>query len=63
VTYTQAIAKADRLAKARGREYFVVDSYEEYNGSRYQVADTYDLDGFFCGAPVLYSTVEGWDND
>lgn len=54
--YGQAVAKAKHLAAKNGREYFVVDSFEEYNGRRFQVADEYDLDGFFIGAPVVFCT-------
>ena len=60
--YSQAVQKADLLAKATGRAYFVVDD-GSFSDSGWladiQVASDRDLDGFFAGLPehrILYCT-------
>ena len=56
MTYPQAVAKADRLAKKNDRDYFVVVECGEY-----QVASDFDLDTFFCGISqdsILYCTAD-----
>ena len=61
MTYTQAIAKAKRLAAKNSREYFVLNQYEEFNGSQYQVTDTEGLETFWCGiseSRIIFCTWE-----
>ncbi|MDX9788999.1 MAG: hypothetical protein RBT11_19650 [Desulfobacterales bacterium] len=50
-----AIDKADMAAKKSGKEFFVVHDCGDYD-----VASEYDLDTFFIGAEVVYSTLDCW---
>ena len=45
----KVIAKAKRLARKHGEDYFIVLDYED----GYQVTDEYGLDTFWCGNNVL----------
>ena len=45
-----------------GREYFVVYFVDEFDipGNNYHVASEFDLDTFYLGSEVLYSTLEDY---
>jgi hypothetical protein len=61
MTYSQAVSKAKRLSVANGQDYFVLNQYEEFNDSRYQVASEFDLETFWLGiseSRILYCTGE-----
>lgn len=48
---------ARRMAKRTKKEHFVVYERDEFDsGNVYFVADEYDLDGFYAGSEVVYST-------
>jgi hypothetical protein len=49
MTRIQAITKAQKLSTQNSRDYYVLDQYEGFNDSRYQVADDFDLESFWCG--------------
>jgi len=56
----QAEMLARQWAKKRKREYFVVLDRDLYEipGNDYHVANAIDLDTYFAGCKVLYSTDE-----
>jgi hypothetical protein len=61
VTFIKAVARAKRLSVQNERDYYVLDQYEEFNDSRYQVANDSDLEGFWCGIPesrIIFCTAE-----
>ena len=60
-TIEQAIAKAMKISKKIGREVFVVYSPGEYDipGNDYHVANDLDLDTWFDGCKIMFSTEEG----
>jgi hypothetical protein len=59
-TIEQAISKAKKIGKKIGREVFVVYSPGEYDipGNDYHVANDIDVDTFYNGCEVLFSTEE-----
>lgn len=59
-TLQQAIYKAKNLGKKIGREVFVVYSPGEYDipGNDYHVANEMDLDTWFNGCEIMFSTDE-----
>jgi hypothetical protein len=61
MSYIQAVAKAKRLSVLNGRDYYVLRQYEEFNDSKYQVADDSDLDSFWLGiseSRIIFCTGE-----
>lgn len=57
-TLQEAIKKANKYAEATDDFYAVVLSRDEYDipGNDYHIANDHDLDTFFYGCPILYST-------
>ena len=57
-TVNEAIDKAIKISKNNGREMFVVYSPGELDipGNDYHVANDLDIDTFYNGCEVLYST-------
>jgi len=55
MTKNEAIAKAIRLSKSKGRDYYVIRSNEDECDGDFHVATEIDLDTYFagCGDPVF----------
>jgi len=62
MTKSKAIAKANRLSDRTGQEFFVVcdpDVVGSVPGSTYQVASEFDMETFYLGEEIVYSTYTG----
>ena len=59
-TVKNAIDKAIKISRKTGREIFVVYSPNEYDipGNNYHVANDLDVDTFFMGCEILFSTYD-----
>jgi hypothetical protein len=64
MSYDKAVSAAKRmhqasLSSARPQHYHVVSEPDDETGQNtYHTANDYDLDGFYAGSPVVFSTVD-----